>query len=136
MSRHACGAGGTEMTKFDPGSFENKGKRSGARRWSRRDKRNARVAGLAFAAGLAASAWALTVAPSRDSSGPPKTKYDAAALEDRTGNILDSKNRRCHSFDNDTGRMVESGPCEPLLKRELTGTARRLDEISKSFINR
>jgi hypothetical protein len=125
------------MTKFDPGSFENKGKRSGAGRWSRRDRRYALVAGLAFASGLAASAWALTVATSRDSSGPPKPTYEAAGLEDRTGNILDTKKRRCRSFDNDTGRMVESGPCDALLnRRELTGTARRLDEISKSFINR
>jgi hypothetical protein len=124
------------MTKFDPGSFENKGKRSGAGRWSRRERRYALVAGLAFASGLAASAWVLTVATPRDSSAPPKPKYDAAALEDRTGNILDSRNSRCRSFDNDTGRILETGPCDANGRRALTGTARRLDEISKSFINR
>jgi hypothetical protein len=122
------------MTKFDPYPFEGNGKRNGAGRWWRRDRRYALVVGLVFASGLAASAWALMVATSRDSSVSAKSAYEAAAVEDRTGNILDSRNSRCRSFDNDTGRIVETGPCDA--KRELTGTARRLDAISKSFLNR
>jgi hypothetical protein len=126
------------MTKFDPYLSDRDGKRGGVGRWSRRDRQHALLAGLAVASLLAASAWALTGAP-RD-AGSASSRYEAAGFDDRTGNILDTRNSRCRSFDNDTGRMVESSQsesCDALLnRRELTGTARRLDAISKSFLNR
>jgi hypothetical protein len=125
-------------TKFDPYPFEGNAKRSGASR--RRDMRYILPVGLIFAAGLAISAWALTVATSRHPSESATSRYETTGFDDRTGNILDPITGRCRSFDNDTGRVVESvqsESCDALLnRRELTGTARRLDAISKSFLNR
>ena len=128
------------MTKFDPYPIDRNGKRGGIGRWWRRERRYVLIASLAFTVGLVASVWALTVATSRDSSGLLKSRQEAAVHDDRTGNILDPRTGRCRSFDNDTGRMGEpsqSSSCDALLnKREITGTARRLDAISKSFLNK
>jgi hypothetical protein len=123
------------MTKFDPYPYDGNAKRSSSRRWWQRDGRHVLAVGTIFAAGLAVGAWALTVT-SRDASNPATARYDAAGVDDRTGNILDTRSSRCRSFDNDTGRMVETGPCDPNGKRPLTGTAQRLDAISKSFFGR
>jgi hypothetical protein len=113
-----------------PTSFDGR-MRGAATSRQRRDRRYALIVGIAFVFGLGASIWAMTVVTSRYSPGPPEAK-----TESRTGNIfLGPSAIGCRYFDNDTGRVLDSGtPCEKIVSRPV-GTASRLDAISKSFFN-
>jgi hypothetical protein len=108
-----------------PTSFDGR-RRDAATRRQRRDRML--IVGIAFVFGLGASIWAVT---SRYSQRPPEPK-----TESRTGNIfLGPSATGCRYFDNDTGRVLDSGkPCEKIVSRPV-GTARRLDAISKAFFN-
>jgi hypothetical protein len=115
-------------------------KHSGPTGRQRRDRRFGVIVGVMLVLGFGASILALTVglATSRHSPGVSGQKSAASGFDNRTGSIIDTTNRQCRQafFDNDSGRVSDAGKsCRDGTDPLRTGTERRLDAISKSFLN-